>query len=188
MTPARKSLRTNRVKKDSTYPMGKAIVRTNMADAKIASVKIGDDALLIVDTVEGKATLRSVMVDRANQVSKASAGHGRPADLLVGRPAISPRPLGATKEFAGAPQDRERHPRVKCWHADDPQGGEIRHDARALMIPWKSKHGWKCKYKLDWVEEVPRSPGDVPKGRGHPPGECADLSRPAVSPNTRSWK
>ena len=45
------------------------------------------------------------------------------------------------------------------------------------MIPWKSKHGWKCKYKLDWVEEVPRSPGDVPKGRGHPPGECADLSR-----------
>ncbi len=22
------------------------------------------------------------------------------------------------------------------------------------MIPWKSKHGWKCKYKLDWVRRV----------------------------------
>jgi hypothetical protein len=36
-----------------------------MADAKIESIKIGDHALIIVDMVEGKSTLRSVMVDRA---------------------------------------------------------------------------------------------------------------------------
>lgn len=56
---------TNEVKKDSTYSMGKAMVRVNMEDSKIENVKIGDQALLIVDTVEGKSTLRSVMVDRA---------------------------------------------------------------------------------------------------------------------------
>jgi Cu/Ag efflux protein CusF len=56
---------TNEVKKDSTYAIGKAMVRVNMEDAKIDSVKIGDHALLIVNTVEGKSTLRSVMVDRA---------------------------------------------------------------------------------------------------------------------------
>ena len=37
----------------------------NMEDIKIESIKIGDHALLIVNTVEGKSTLRSVMVDRA---------------------------------------------------------------------------------------------------------------------------
>jgi Cu/Ag efflux protein CusF len=56
---------TNEVKKDSTYPIGKALLRVNMQDAEIGSVKIGDHALLIVDTVEGKSTLQSVMVDRA---------------------------------------------------------------------------------------------------------------------------
>ncbi len=56
---------TNEVKKDSTYSMGKAAVRLNMVDSKIENVKIGDHALLIVDTVEGKPTLQSVMVDRA---------------------------------------------------------------------------------------------------------------------------
>jgi Cu/Ag efflux protein CusF len=56
---------TNEVKKDSTYAMGKAMVRVNMEDSKIEKVKIGDHALLIVDTVEGKPTLQSVMVDRA---------------------------------------------------------------------------------------------------------------------------
>jgi len=56
---------TNQVKKDSTYPMGKAMVRVNMEDAQIENIKIGDHALLIVDTVEGKSTLQSVMVDRA---------------------------------------------------------------------------------------------------------------------------
>ena len=56
---------TNQVNKDSTYSMGKATVRLNMEDAKIENVKIGDQALLIVNTVEGTPTLRSVMVDRA---------------------------------------------------------------------------------------------------------------------------
>ena len=56
---------TNEVKKDSIYSMGDALVRLNMADTKIENVKIGDHALLIVNTVEGKSTLRSVMVDRA---------------------------------------------------------------------------------------------------------------------------
>jgi hypothetical protein len=56
---------TNQIKKDSTYAIGKAMVRLNMEDAKIESVKIGDHALLIVDTAKGATTLRSVMVDRA---------------------------------------------------------------------------------------------------------------------------
>ena len=56
---------TNEAKKDSTYSMGKALVRVNMEDAKIDNVKIGDHALIIVDTVKGTPTLRSVMVDRA---------------------------------------------------------------------------------------------------------------------------
>jgi Cu/Ag efflux protein CusF len=56
---------TNEIKKDSTYTVGKAPVRFNMIDANIDNVKIGDHALIIVDTVAGKATLQSVMVDRA---------------------------------------------------------------------------------------------------------------------------
>jgi Cu/Ag efflux protein CusF len=56
---------TNEVKKDLTYSMGKALLRLNMKDTKIENVKIGDHALFIVDTVEGKSTLQSVMVDRA---------------------------------------------------------------------------------------------------------------------------
>jgi len=56
---------TNEFKKDSTYSMGKAMVRLNMQDSKIENVKIGDHALLIVDTVADKSTLQSVMVDRA---------------------------------------------------------------------------------------------------------------------------
>ena len=57
---------TDGSKKDSTYAMGKAQVRLNMADAKIESVKIGDHALLIVDSIKGGTpTLRSMMVQRA---------------------------------------------------------------------------------------------------------------------------
>jgi Cu/Ag efflux protein CusF len=56
---------TNDVKRDSTYSIGKAMVRVNMENAKIDSIKTGDTALIIVDTVEGKSTLRSVMVHRA---------------------------------------------------------------------------------------------------------------------------
>ena len=56
---------TNDAKEDSIYPMGKALVRFNMEDAKIENVTNGDIVLLIVDTVDGKSTLESVMVDRA---------------------------------------------------------------------------------------------------------------------------
>jgi Cu/Ag efflux protein CusF len=56
---------TNDLKTDSTYAIGKAMVRRNMEATKIENVKNGDHALLIVDTVEGKSTLRSVMLDRA---------------------------------------------------------------------------------------------------------------------------
>jgi hypothetical protein len=56
---------TDSVKKDSTYAIGKAVVRLNMEDMKIEDVKIGDHALLIVDTTKGATTLRSVMVERA---------------------------------------------------------------------------------------------------------------------------
>ncbi len=56
---------TNESDKTSTYAMGDALVRLNMEDAKIEDVKIGDRALLIVDTVEEKPVLRSVMVNRA---------------------------------------------------------------------------------------------------------------------------
>ncbi len=56
---------TNEAKKDSTYSMGKAPVRVNMEDARIENVKIGDHALLIVETLEGRPTLQSVMIERA---------------------------------------------------------------------------------------------------------------------------
>lgn len=56
---------SNEANKDSTYPMGKAMVRLNMEDSKIENLKIGDHALLIVDMLEGRPTLQSVMVDRA---------------------------------------------------------------------------------------------------------------------------
>jgi Cu/Ag efflux protein CusF len=56
---------TNEIKTDSTYAMGKAMVRVNMEDSKIESIKIGDHALLIVNTIKGQSTLQSVMVDRA---------------------------------------------------------------------------------------------------------------------------
>lgn len=56
---------TSEAKKDSTYTMGKAMVRLNMEDSKIENVKIGDHALLIVETMDGSPTLRSVMIDRA---------------------------------------------------------------------------------------------------------------------------
>ena len=56
---------TNLSNQTSTYAMGNAMVRLNMEDTKIENVKIGDHALVIVDTAEGKSALRSVMVKRA---------------------------------------------------------------------------------------------------------------------------
>ncbi len=55
---------TNESRKSSTYSMGNAMVRLNMEDIKIENVKIGGPVLIIVDTVEAKPILRSVMVDR----------------------------------------------------------------------------------------------------------------------------
>jgi hypothetical protein len=54
----------NEAKKDTTYGMGSATVRLNMADMKIDNVKIGDHALLIVNVVDGASTLKCLMVDR----------------------------------------------------------------------------------------------------------------------------
>ena len=56
---------TNLSKQTTAYSLGKAPVRLNMEDSKIEDVKIGDAVLIIVETVEGKQILRSVMVNRA---------------------------------------------------------------------------------------------------------------------------
>ena len=56
---------TNLSKQTTTYSLGKAPVRLNMADSKIEDVKIGDHVLIIVEKVDGKEILRSVMVQRA---------------------------------------------------------------------------------------------------------------------------
>jgi hypothetical protein len=56
---------TNQAKTDSTYKVGKATVRFNMENSTLQNVKIGDHALLIVNMVENRPTLQSVMVDRA---------------------------------------------------------------------------------------------------------------------------
>ncbi len=56
---------TNLSKQTTAYAMGNAGVRLNMEDSKIEDVKIGDHALLVVDTADGKSTLQSVMIKRA---------------------------------------------------------------------------------------------------------------------------
>jgi Cu/Ag efflux protein CusF len=56
---------TNDAKKDCTYPMGSAKVRVNMADSTVQNLTIGDHVLLIVDTVDGKSALHSVMAEHA---------------------------------------------------------------------------------------------------------------------------
>jgi ribonucleotide monophosphatase NagD (HAD superfamily) len=56
---------TNENNTDSTYSLGKATVRVNLEDSTMANVKTGEAALLIVNTANGNATLRSVMIDRA---------------------------------------------------------------------------------------------------------------------------
>ncbi len=56
---------TNESDKTSRYSMGEAKVRLNMEATKIDNVKNGDHALLIVDTVDGKPILWSLMIERA---------------------------------------------------------------------------------------------------------------------------
>ncbi|CAN5614885.1 hypothetical protein BH11PLA2_BH11PLA2_51540 [soil metagenome] len=56
---------TSDAKEDTTYPSGKTMVRVNMEGVNIDTVKIGDHALFLLDVIDGKTTLRSVMIDRA---------------------------------------------------------------------------------------------------------------------------
>jgi hypothetical protein len=56
---------TDSLKKDTNYAIGTAVVRINMKDSTPAELKIGEHALLISNTVSGKSTLTSVMVQRA---------------------------------------------------------------------------------------------------------------------------
>jgi Cu/Ag efflux protein CusF len=56
---------TNDSDKTSTYAMGEAKVRVNMEAAKIDNIKNGDRALIIVDTIDGKPVLTSLMIERA---------------------------------------------------------------------------------------------------------------------------
>ena len=56
---------TDSLKKDTMYTIGEATVRVNMKDSTPQELKIGEQALLISNTAEGKSTLTSVMVHRA---------------------------------------------------------------------------------------------------------------------------
>jgi hypothetical protein len=56
---------TDSVKTDTTYSMGDANVRVNMKDSTVQDLKIGEHALLISSTVDGKSTMKNVMVQRA---------------------------------------------------------------------------------------------------------------------------
>jgi hypothetical protein len=50
--------------KDLTYAVGDAKVRLNLGESKIGDVKIGDEAVAIVEKIGDKATLKSLMVRR----------------------------------------------------------------------------------------------------------------------------
>ena len=50
--------------KDWTFPMGDAKVRLNREDSKIGDVKIGDQALAIVEKVGEGTTLKCLMIER----------------------------------------------------------------------------------------------------------------------------
>ncbi len=50
--------------KDQTFPMGHAKVRMNKAESKIGDVKIGENALAIVDKEGDVSTLTCLMIDR----------------------------------------------------------------------------------------------------------------------------
>ena len=56
---------TDSLKKDTMYAIGEATVRVNMKDSTAQELKIGDHALIISNTADGKSTLTSVMVQRA---------------------------------------------------------------------------------------------------------------------------
>lgn len=56
---------TDSAKNDTMYDMGDAMVRVNMKKSTVQDLRIGDQALLISNTLEGKSTLASVMIQRA---------------------------------------------------------------------------------------------------------------------------
>jgi hypothetical protein len=49
-----------------TFAVGDAKIRLNKEDSKVENFKIGDVTLAIVDKVDGKVTLKSLMVQRSN--------------------------------------------------------------------------------------------------------------------------
>jgi Cu/Ag efflux protein CusF len=55
---------TDESKKDWFYSADKVRVRLNMEDTKIDDVKIGDRALFVTETLDGKSALKCIMVHR----------------------------------------------------------------------------------------------------------------------------
>jgi hypothetical protein len=62
--PSKKQLALAGHSKEWTFAMGDAKVRLNMQEGKADDVKIGDNAVAIVETIGDKATLKSLMVER----------------------------------------------------------------------------------------------------------------------------
>jgi hypothetical protein len=56
---------TDSLKKDTMYSVGTAMVRVNMKASTAQNLRIGEHALIISNTIEGKSTLTNVMVQRA---------------------------------------------------------------------------------------------------------------------------
>ena len=55
---------TDHQAKDWTFPMGDAKVRLNREASTIGDLKIGDNAMALVDKVNDRATLRFLMIER----------------------------------------------------------------------------------------------------------------------------
>jgi hypothetical protein len=62
--PGKKQLAFAGHAKEWTFAMGDAKVRLNMQESKADDVKIGDNAVAIVETIGDKSTLKSLMVER----------------------------------------------------------------------------------------------------------------------------
>jgi hypothetical protein len=62
--PSKKQLAFAGHAKEWTFAMGDAKVRLNMQESKVDDVKIGDNAIAVVETIGDKSTLKSLMVER----------------------------------------------------------------------------------------------------------------------------
>jgi hypothetical protein len=62
--PSKKQLAFDGHGKEWTFSTGDAKVRLNMQESKVDDVKIGDNAVAIVETIGDKSTLKSLMVER----------------------------------------------------------------------------------------------------------------------------